>query len=289
MSRMPASLRISVFLALFSPLFALAQSETPTYVLVSAPFFVDKPTEIPGHTLKPGSYSIRILDNLKDRYILRVDDTEGKPLATFIGLRNPEFEPFTALHQQGAIFWTSSPRGSTAVRGFSFPNGNTLEFAYPKDEAVALAKLNSYSVPAIDPESEGRKPDPNLTPEDREIVTLWMLKATRVGSGEEAQPAIEARRFEAEPAPPPARQDLAGNQGEPGAAHARNTAPAAETSAQPNLAQADVPPRPGSSQSRSRTVVKRLPQTASQLPLLFLISFLLLSTAGSIGVVRRVS
>jgi hypothetical protein len=103
-------------------------ADKPAYVLVSAPLFIDGKTEIPGITLNRGNYSIRVLDHLKDRFILRVDDEEGKALATFIGLHNPEFDPFVALHHQGPILWSTAPKGAAAMRGFSFPNGNTLEF-----------------------------------------------------------------------------------------------------------------------------------------------------------------
>jgi hypothetical protein len=136
------------------------RAQQPLYAVVSAPLTVDQKTAIPGHVLNPGDYSIRIVDHLKDRYILQVEDSAGKPLSTFIGLHNAEFAPFVIIKHQGPIFWTAAPKGEKAMRGFSFPNGNTLELVYPKAEAVTLAKLNTNSVPAIDPESEGRKPDP---------------------------------------------------------------------------------------------------------------------------------
>ena len=120
-----------------------AIAQKPSYILVTAPLYLDAKTTVPGHVLDPGNYSIRILDHLKDRYILRVDDSAGRALATFIGLHNPEFDPFVTLHHQGPILWTAAPKGSAAIRGFSFPGGNTLEFVYPKAEAVAIAKLNT--------------------------------------------------------------------------------------------------------------------------------------------------
>jgi len=255
-----------------------AAAQKPGYVLVSAPLYLDAKTTIPGHVLDPGTYSIRILDHLKDRYILRVDDSSGRPLATFIGLHNPEFEPFVALHHQGPILWTAAPKGSVAIRGFSFPGGNTLEFVYPKDEAVALAKLNTYSVPAIDPESEGRKPDPKLTPEDREVVTLWMLEATRVGPKNET-PAIEAKRFVA-PAEPAATTQVARN--EP--PEAPSPVRAASSRPAPPVSDASVPARV--SKVKTKPVASSLPQTGSDLPLLALSSLGMLMAAGSLRLAR---
>lgn len=272
-------LRTAVSYGLLSTmaLAAPAPAVKPTYVLVSAPLFVDTKTTIPGHTLAAGTYSIRIVDHLKDRFILRVDDADGKTLATFIGVHNPELAPFVSLHHQGTILWSSAPKGSAAVRGFSFPNGNTLEFVYPKAQAVALAKLNAYSVPAIDPESEGRKPDPKLTAEDREVVTLWMLTETRVGP-KSVTPAIEAKRFvapvenaeTAAPAPAAPAPVLM----------AKNEAPAA-------LARVPQPAPARVSTVNTKRVAARLPQTASYLPLLALASLIMAGLGSWMSVVRR--
>lgn len=253
-----------------------AAAQKPSYVLVSAPLYLDAKTTVPGHVLDPGNYSIRILDHLKDRYILRVDDGSGRALATFIGLHNPEFDPFVALHHQGPILWSSAPKGSAAIRGFSFPGGNTLEFVYPKDEAVAIAKLNTYSVPAIDPESEGRKPDPKLTPEDREVVTLWMLEATRVGPKNET-PAIAAKRFVA-PVEPAATAQIARNEPPEELSAARLARP------RPAPPAAEAPAHV--SKVRTKPVTSSLPQTGSDLPLLALLSFGMLMTAGSLRLAR---
>jgi hypothetical protein len=256
-------------------------AEKPSYVLVSAPLYLDARTTVPGHVLDPGEYSIRILDHLKDRYILRVDDSTGQTRATFIGLHNPEFDPFVALRHQGPIPWTSAPKGSAALRGFSFPGGTTLEFVYPKDEAVALAKLNASSVPAIDPESEGRKPDPKLTPEDREVVTLWMLEATRVGPKNET-PAIEAKRFVApvESAAPAATTQVAHNEIPEELSSVRPTTQRPSPSAVQTQAPARV------SKVRTKPVAASLPQTGSDLPLLAALSLGIFLAAGSLRLAR---
>jgi hypothetical protein len=250
-------------------------AEKPSYVvaIVSAPLSLDQKTSIPGKVLDPGAYSIRIVDRLRDRFILRVEDPSGKTLSTFIGLHNPDFDPFDTLKHQGPIFWTAAPRGQKAIRGFSFPNGNTVELVYPKAEAVTLAKLNTNSVPAIDPESEGRKPDPKLTPEDREVVTLWMLTATRVGPKNET-PAIEAKRFVAPPdaaEPAPVQSAAAALRPEPAHSQPRPV----------QIARADSSEAP-----RIRSSVKKLPRTASNLPLTLLLALFSLSAAAALRLTR---
>lgn len=158
----------------------------------SANFKVSEPIKVPGLSLQPGDYSIRVVDHLSDRLIMRVDQQGGNIHSTFIGLTNPSLKkPGT----NGVINWETGPDGVAAARGFSFPNGNVVEFVYPKAEAVSIAKLNSTRVPAIDPASEGRVADPNLSKDDMEVVTLWTLSSTSVGANGEA-PAIKADRYQ---------------------------------------------------------------------------------------------
>jgi len=256
-----------------------ARAEGPSYAEISAPLSLDQKTAIPGKVLDPGDYSIRIVDRFKDRFILQVENADGKTLSTFIGLHNPDFDPFVILRHQGPIFWTAAPRGEKAIRGFSFPNGNTLELVYPKAEAVTLAKLNTNSVPAIDPESEGRKPDPKLTPEDREVVTLWMLTATRVGPKNET-PAIEAKRFVAPTEAADASvQPAAG--APPTAQPSRAGSPAGRPARPVQIAKADPSEAP-----RIHAAVKRLPQTATNLPLELLMGLASLTAAAALRLNR---
>ncbi len=252
-----------------------AQAQKPSYVAVLAPLITDQKTVIPGHVLAPGNYSVRIIDRLRDRFIVQVNDVSGNSLATFIGVRNPEFDSSMAHNQEGPIFWSHAPKGQAAVRGFSFSNGNTLEFVYPKLEAVTLAKLNIDTVPAIDPESEGRKPDPKLSPEDREVVTLWMLSPTRVGPKDNT-PAIAAKRYVA-PLNTQDTPEATAPVQVASAAPAPVVQPRRVRSAPVQIAKAEPAEAP-----RVHTPVRKLPQTASNLPLLLLLCVLSLFTAAAL-------
>jgi hypothetical protein len=155
-------------------------------------FSVSEKTAVPGLTLQPGSYSIRMVDQMADRVIVRVDSASGGAHSTFIGLRDPALPKSGST---GQISWGKAPDGQKALRGFTFPGGTTVDFVYPKAEAVSLAKLNSSKVPAIDPASEGKVEAKNLSKDDMEVVTLWMLSSTQVGPNDDA-PAIKAERFQ---------------------------------------------------------------------------------------------
>lgn len=159
----------------------------------SANFTVSQQTMVPGMTLQPGSYSIKVLDHLQDRYIVRIENASGKEHSTFIGVQDPKAQ----AGKTGAVPWSAGPDGTSALRGFSF--GSTtpaLEFVYPKSDAVAIAKLNDSKVPAIDPASEGRAPEVSgLSKEDMELVTLWLLSSSTVGPSD-AAPTIKAEKMQ---------------------------------------------------------------------------------------------
>ncbi len=153
-----------------------------------AHFTVSTLTAVPGKTLPPGSYTISVLDHLSDRYIVRVASDSGDSSAVFIGIPNTRL-PHVA---EGELLWKTPANGATYIRGWEFP-GTPLEFAYPKNDAVAVAKANNAQVPAIDPESEGMATRANLSQNEMQIITLWLLSPTRVGPGDAA--GIKAERY----------------------------------------------------------------------------------------------
>ena len=155
----------------------------------AARFTVSTPTQVPGKTLSAGSYTIRVVDQLTDRMIVRVDGG-GKP-ATFLAL------PATDMAgAKGMVALKTGVDGKAALKGFAFPNGPSAEFVYPKGEAVGLAKANDLTVPAIDPGSEGRSEKTDgLSHNDMQMVTLWMLTPTPVNPGETG-PGIKAERYQ---------------------------------------------------------------------------------------------
>jgi hypothetical protein len=220
----------------------------------SSQFNVTDETEVPGRTLKPGSYTIRIVDHLSDRMIVQVN-RNGKTESTFLAL------PASKLARPaspGPITVTGSKSGRSAIRGFAFPNGTLAEFVYPKAEAVTLAKTNSITVPAIDPASEGMTTAKNLSPTDMQMVTLWMLSPTEVGPNDSG-PGIAAARYQA-PAP-------------------------ASSANQAQVASAKVPARPVRIRPAALRSTTALPHTAGDLPLVLLIG--LVSAIGAGLLARR--
>ncbi len=205
----PSPMLVVAALLLASPSFAAVfgvdkAGATPD----STDFTVSQQTQIPGTTLKPGSYSIHVVDKLADRTILEVDSSSGKAMATFLGLTGAGLPKASGA---GKIAYDAGSDGKVALRGFAFPKGPVLEFVYPKDEAVSLAKANGNKVPAIDPASEGRVADTTLSKGDMQVVTLWMLSTTKVGT-DGTGPGIKAEKYQQQVAsnhpPRPAIKEL---------------------------------------------------------------------------------
>jgi hypothetical protein len=198
----------------------------------------------PGTVLQPGMYSIRIVDHLQDRYLVSIEGKGKSSRATFIAVPSK-----TLSGHSGVINWATAPSGEAALRGVVFKSGPApLEFVYPKDEAVSLAKANGLEVLAVDPASEGKSPElAQLSKDDMEIVTLWMLTPERVNA-QASDVKISASKYQAK-----------------------------ET--QPSNQQVAMLNKPA--------ILKRLPHTASALPLILLAGMLAAVAAGLLRL-RRV-
>ncbi len=157
-----------------------------------ANFTLTSPSNIPGATLQAGTYTIHIVNRLSDRSIVQVDSANGDLHSTFIGIPN---DKLPGSSDSGLVDWAHSTKGAGYLRGWRVPGtSSSIEFVYPKAEAVAIANSNQAKVPAIDPASEGLAVDSSLSQRDMQLVTLWLLSAERIGPTDRA-PSIKAERY----------------------------------------------------------------------------------------------
>ena len=275
--------------------FASAAPGDPLVPSDPEPFQVTAKTEVPNATLQPGSYSIRILDHLRDRVILQVSSKGSRVETTFLAI------PASTMANApvGPIPYSAGPKGKAAMKGFAFPGGLAVEFVYPKNDAVSIAQANDTRVMAIDPASEGRVAAPKLKQNDMEMITLWMLQPTRVGADDKKSAGIAASRYQAPPsattAPVETAQASQPAQSTPAASSytastgspSPSTRPIAPRRQRPvQLAQNDVPPPPPARTHTRPASVTALPHTGSNLPLLGLATFLCLFAGGSLSLRR---
>ncbi len=236
---------------------------------LDTPFTLQSETQVPGKVLKPGSYTMTIKDHLSDRAILQVVSDKGKVESTFLGIFHSGLQ---SAGSAGPISMTTL-KGHQALRGFSFPGGGTIEFAYPKAEAAAIATKSSDKVLAIDPESDNlHVKGASLSKEDAQAVTLWSLQATRVSAN--GPSAISASKFVS-----PGTDSNA----TPAVARVSPPAPSQQVQPAPPAAQAAVATAPAPRSRRAappvsaqvasntrRPALAALPHTASNMPLLLL-------------------
>ena len=170
----------------------------PVAALVAAPveqtFTVSSAWQVPGATLQPGDYRIRVEDTLPDRSIIQiVSMADNRVVTTFISV------PSTGL-QVGAeslfVFWNARDgKPTNVVRGWrAKQESNVREFVYPKAEAANLAKSSLLSVPAIDPESEPSIKSKKLTETDMRVIQLWALEVTQIKPNESGISAVKLDR-----------------------------------------------------------------------------------------------
>ncbi|RXH56088.1 hypothetical protein [Granulicella sibirica] len=254
-------------------------------------FTLDHSTQIPSETLKPGDYTIHIVDSFGDRLIVQIDSPTNKEHAIFLGVLG---FPASRSSAPGIIDWSSGANHQQTLRGFSFGSGKVVEFVYPKPDAVQLAKLNDAQVVAVDYESEHLKSLNGLNPDELRAVNLWMLSLTTTGTDRKT-PAILAERYRLINSDQPV---IARFPSSPSAQPAYVPPPAAAPPAapEPQVARLEQP-RPirpafeeqAPSRAHRTPVISTLPHTASSLPLIALLGFFSLMAALVMRVVRTMT
>lgn len=161
----------------------------------TVPFPVAASLGIPGATLNPGDYTIEVVNQLSDRIVLRVRDKSGAALSTFLGVRERQ----SSSRASGPVTWSNAVDGQKYLRGWNFQGApSSVEFVYPKDDAVKIATANPSKIPAVDPGSEGKPTDNTLSQSDMELLNLWLLHLDQVSGG---QGSIKAERYESASSP----------------------------------------------------------------------------------------
>ncbi len=280
-----AHFAISTVLLLSPTVFHGQTGSSSVVAAQSGSLQIAQKTEAPGLSLSPGTYTVRVADHLNDRIIIQVQKKGGATLATLLAYPASSLSASTG---SGPIIFNAGLKSKPTLRGYAFPGGLTVEFVYPKKDAVALAKDNNIRVMAVDPASEGRPKLPQLTQTDMNEVTLWMLTPTPVQPGETG-PGIQAARYQAPaPASAPLTQQaeattpppLQATQNYAAASQPAYTAPSQPTSAPVQRAHAE--------RTHIRPAVKQLPHTASNAPLLYLSTLLSLGAASILSIRRRI-
>lgn len=197
---------------------------------------VNEPIQVPGKVLQPGKYVMKLMDSPSNRHIVQIfNEREDQLQTTVLAIPNYRLQPTGDTEFQ---WWETPANQPKAMRAWFYPGDNFgQEFAYPKNEAVAIAATSNQNVPTTYAQTEA------------ELATARVGTVDRAGTEMELDRETYNRAEEAQ---------IAQNQTTPAPVAERPATPVAEEPvAQPQtqIAQADTRP------------METLPRTASPLPL----------------------
>jgi hypothetical protein len=216
---------------------------------------VSETIEVPGATLTPGEYVVKLVDSDSNRHIVQfLNAEETEVLTTVLAIPNQRLEP---TGDTEFTFYETPVGDAPALRAWFYPGDlSGQEFAYPKDRAQQLSKANDLEVPVAPEEDQTAAVTEPPAPREPERESAATPRTTPVQPQAEAVERDEEPTTLAQATPPP------------------DARPAPQ---QQQSAPVDPEPTPA-------TTEDRLPDTASPAPLLGLIG--LGSFAAAMGLRR---
>lgn len=134
-------------------------------------FTFKEPIEVPGRVLPPGKYDFKLLDAVSDRDIVEVYNADQTHLiALFMGI--PDYRSNTP----GKTIVTFEERKTSApeaLKTWFYPGDNYgLEFVYPKQRAMELAKRTNQNVLAMPTELAKNITMPTKSATDSHVMEM---------------------------------------------------------------------------------------------------------------------
>ena len=134
----------------------------------TTPWNLSEPTEIPGMTLEPGKYMIKVVDSWETRMIVQITNPDqSKVFATVMAI--PNYRPKSTGEGEFTYFQRAEGRPQ-ALKTWFYPSNNYgVEFVYPKAEAIQIAQAHKEEVYTTEsPKVDLREKVVILTPELKE-------------------------------------------------------------------------------------------------------------------------
>jgi hypothetical protein len=149
---------------------------------------INRPFEVPGVALPAGTYVLRLIDVGGSRSVVQLmNATETKSYAIVLGI--PDYKLKTPEKTE-LSFYEASPGVPIPLRAWFYPGFNYgVEFIYPKERAMAIARMSGEHVvampePAAEPERE-TEPEPLVVEPSGKEVDLDIVHE------KPAEPSIE--------------------------------------------------------------------------------------------------
>ena len=125
---------------------------------------VHEPISIPGATLTPGEYVVKLVDSPANRHIVRfLNGDQTKVIATVIAIPNRRLEP-TGKTQLG---FYETPAGEPVALRYWFYPGDTYgqAFVYPDKQARIISGKARRNVPSTTDDIDGMLADTSVAPD----------------------------------------------------------------------------------------------------------------------------
>jgi len=177
----------------------LCASRANADVAWRTPLTISEPTEVPGMVLEPGKYIVQVLNTKETRMVVQFLNEDGsKNITTVMAVPNyrvkvTDGSPFT--------YFQRSEGAPQALKDWFYVGNNFgIEFIYPKETAVRIARASNetvYSAPSARPEPGEQIV--TISPEAKEVPLPPPPAAAPA-----PPPPPETRVAENPPPPPPA-------------------------------------------------------------------------------------
>lgn len=227
------------------------------------------PVEIPGKVLPAGTYVFKLLNSASNRNIVQVFDKDEKQLfATMLAIPDYRLQP----SDKPVIRFEERPSGSPeAIKAWFYP-GDVYgqQFVYPHRRAVELAKQTNQNVLSMPNELNQNITTQAKSANEPSVQAMQKAEVTGVKpSGEQIELAQAVSSKPENTGTPATSTETAQNS---------SPAPAANASSATN----------STTQASAETRPKRLPQTASELPLVSMLGTCSLGMAILAHYLRRI-
>jgi len=223
---------------------------------------INAPVEIPGKVLPPGTYVFKLLNSASNRNIVQIFDKDEKRLyATILAIPDYRLQPTgkTVIH------FEERPTGTPeAIKAWFYP-GDVYgqQFVYPHTRAVELAKQSNQNVLSM--------------PNEMTANTTTQAKSA-------SEPSVQAMQKTEVTAVQPSGDQVELAQAVSSKPKSTSEAPQVKSEPKTDPASSGIQPLETASQKH---LPKRLPQTASQVPLISLVGMCSLGFALLTHLLRR--
>ncbi len=247
-------------------------------------FTFSQPVEIPGGKVLPaGTYSFKVLDSVRDRYVVQIfNKDQTQVYATVLAI--PDYRRQVGDH--AVIKFSETPSGGPeAVKEWFYP-GETAgwEFVYPQSRATELAKASHQPVPSM---PSNLNSNISQTAKTSTAPSVMAMKNAPLKAEQSSGNEVEvAQAFNTQPPSGAAANNSASASNSATQGQSANTNANTSTNANTNTSTANTSTQTAKT-NRTAATNHQLPKTASELPVTALAGVLIVALGALLGIAAK--